>query len=159
MWQPDYNCIPVGPKPQHADTTCVHKTKPPLPPAILLPLLLTATHESALPAPRLSSESLLPHHALNPPTTLGMHTQPLATRGKFSKIANRACSPAGTVSWMRLVSRSRPSPPQRSQATKLCPWPSQRLQVVTCWKAPRGVLTAYSMTRRRRSIRDRVSIV
>ncbi len=42
---------------------------------------------------------------------------------------------------MRLVWRTRPSPPHLSQGVKLCPVPSHLGQVVTCWNVPSGVCT------------------
>mmetsp|Transcript_33164 Transcript_33164/g.98741 ORF Transcript_33164/g.98741 Transcript_33164/m.98741 type:complete len:254 (-) Transcript_33164:599-1360(-) len=51
-------------------------------------------------------------------------------------------TPAGTLSWMRLLSRTRPSPPHFSQGVTICPVPSHRGHVDTCWNAPSGVRTA-----------------
>jgi hypothetical protein len=76
------------------------------------------------------------------------HTQPARhKRSARTRRTRGARPPAGTVSWMRLASRCRPSPPQRSQGVKICPCPSQRWQPVTCWNAPSGVRTACGVRR------------
>lgn len=59
-----------------------------------------------------------------------------------SRTAPAPSHPTPTLSEMRLVSCTRPSPPHLPQGTKDCPEPWQVGHTATCWKVPSGVRSA-----------------